>query len=203
MSHDWRLLHDGALSGEENMRRDRELLENQRRPDARPTLRFFRWSSPTLTYGKLQGEGPARQAAQAFGAAHVVRRPTGGGMVLHDKNLSLSLTWPRRSRAFPASSRSLYRTVHQILKTALRECGTETSFFVPETSRKAGPGLCFSEPVTDDLMWRGKKVAGGALRATRWGFLYEGDVRTELVDIAPEMLIEKITAAFRNYFSKG
>jgi lipoyl(octanoyl) transferase len=171
----WRVAVDGPLSGEVNMRRDAARLEELRAPNARPVLRFFEWERPTVTYGRLQSEEKARAYGKACGTEEVVRRPTGGGMVLHNKDLSFSLVWRRGEPLLPDAPKAVYRAVHELARRALSGCGIETEFY-RSASRGGGEGVCFVEPVENDLMWNGTKVLGGALRVTAWGRLYQGNL---------------------------
>src|SRR5688500_5439117 len=109
----WRLRVDQPLSGHDNMRIDADLLEAQKEPGALPVLRLFRWAHPTLSYGRLQNGHEACNMAQMLGASEAVRRPTGGGMVRHDKDLSLSLAWRRDHPSFPRCLKDVYRAVHE------------------------------------------------------------------------------------------
>lgn len=197
----WRLRIDGTLSGEENMRADEELLEEQKRPGAVPVLRFFRWKRPTLSYGRLQDPKQAEQKAKLFQVEEVVRRPTGGGVVRHDKDLSLSLVWRRDHPGFPKCLKDIYRGIHETVQAALRKKGMETSLYVP-VGRTPGEGICFAEPVEDDLMWEGRKILGGALRVTGWGRLYQGNLLTDSWE--PGRTIDELRKAFElNFFHRA
>lgn len=199
----WRLRVDGPLSGAENMRVDEELLALQRTPGALPVLRFFLWWEPTVSYGRLQSPEKVLDRARPLGDTDkFVRRPTGGGLVRHDKDLSLSLAWRRDHSGFPRCLKDIYRALHETVRTALRELGVETALHIPKGRNGGGRGVCFAEPVEDDLLLGGRKVLGGALRVTGWGRLYQGTILPETARVAPDILTARLAIAFGKIFFK-
>src|SRR5207253_6579997 len=70
-------------------------LEAARRDEAPPTLRFYRWHRPTLSLGRHQD--PGERIDHAFRRRQdidLVRRPTGGRAVLHDREVTYSIVLP-------------------------------------------------------------------------------------------------------------
>lgn len=185
------------------MRIDEQLLEGQQDPDAVPTLRFFRWRQPTLSYGRLQDLRQALALAETDKRIlEVVRRPTGGGMVRHDDDLSLSLVWRRDHASFPKCLKDIYRKIHKIAQAALEEKGIETTFHQNTKTGGGRSGLCFAEPAEDDLMFAGDKILGGALRVTSRARLYQGNLRTDLIGIQWEYLAADMEKSFEKTFFK-
>jgi len=93
MNHNWRVIIDESLPGIENMARDAALLqiaENNSQPTT--VIRFYRWMIPTISLGNKQDA--AKSADLEFCRDHgidIVRRPTGGGAVLHHHELTYSI----------------------------------------------------------------------------------------------------------------
>lgn len=193
----WILRVDGPESGEENMRRDREALEAQRDVGAVAVVRFFQWTEPTVSYGRLQNRETAQALSRSLNARAVVQRPTGGGMVLHDKELSFSIAWRRDVLAFPKCFMHVYRSVHQVVADVLRARGFDVTLYQPDQRRGGVPGQCFVEPAEGDVIWMGQKVVGGALKVTSWGRLYQGDIRTEIMNLDKSEMIKDISDEFR------
>lgn len=206
----WRLRVDGAQSGLENMAADAQLLEDQKSPDALPALRFFRWRNPTVSYGRLQNPEWVKTLTKSFHVGltssapiqnmEIVQRPTGGGMVWHDQDLSFSLTWKRDHPSFPKCLKDVYRMIHQTVGDALNRRGIETSFHVKQSSAKPAAGICFVEPAEDDLMWKGKKILGGALRVTSWGRLYQGNLLVGPTGLDVSDAVQSIASVFETNF---
>lgn len=195
----WRLRVDGPSSGHENMRADESLLEAQKDPGALPVLRFFLWAHPTLSFGRLQNSHSARNLGMLSRVTEAVRRPTGGGTVLHDKDLSFSLAWRRDHPGFPACLKDIYRGIHGAVRDGLAERGVRTEFHKPARAGVGG-AVCFESPAEDDLMRGERKVLGGAVRVTAWGRLYQGNLLTEALGGTAGEWAEAFTRAFEKSF---
>ncbi|HMU74704.1 MAG TPA: hypothetical protein PKA08_03785 [Elusimicrobiota bacterium] len=174
----WRVSLEGAGAGEENMRRDAEALDVLRGAREIPRLRVYRWAEPTVSHGRLQDPAAAAAFARSLGVRALVRRPTGGGTVHHTTDVSFSLAWRRDHPAFPSCVRHVYAAIHAVLCRTLREAGLAATLH-PGGARAAAPGLCYDEPVADDVLLGGAKIIGGALRVTPWGCLYQGNLKTK------------------------
>ncbi len=198
-SYPWRLRVDGPASGAENMEADEALLEAQKDPASVPVLRLFRWKHPVLSYGRLCDAHQAANQAMILSAREAVRRPTGGGAVFHDLCLSYSLAWNKDHASFPRSVKEVYRAIHETVREALSSIGVVASF---HPGPSVAGGFCADAPATDDLMFQGKKIVGGAMRVTRWGRLYQGNVwaaEAKLKDNAAEAIAD----AFEKFFFKS
>ena len=90
----WRLLLSPPLGGPENMALDEALMARARRT-GESVLRVYGWSRPTLSLGRNQrAVGLYREQALAERGIGVVRRPTGGRALLHDREITYSVTAP-------------------------------------------------------------------------------------------------------------
>jgi lipoate-protein ligase A len=174
---------DGGHSGAMNMALDEALLEHA----AVPSIRFYQWHSPALSFGYF---GKFTDVA-AYAPAHdLVRRWTGGGIVFHGDDLTYSIVIPVRDPVFAASSMNIYKKIHRALTDALNGIGKRAvvvGSMDPESSclavrpTRAGIGdagyNCFANPVHADVMLNGRKIAGAAQRRTRRGLLQQGSVQ--------------------------
>ena len=90
----WRLLDTGARDGAWNMAADVALMERARRT-GQTVFRAYAWSRPTLSFGRHESTR-ARFSAARIAAADLdtVRRPTGGRALLHDHEVTYSVTAP-------------------------------------------------------------------------------------------------------------
>jgi len=165
----------GAPSAAMNMAIDEALLECV----AVPTIRFYRWLSPALSFGYFG------RFADVAGYQHerdLVRRWTGGGVVLHGEDLTYSLVIPANHAAFHELSMSIYEKVHQALRDALSETGQRAIVAADpdrgDVTDVNAPGYsCFENPVRADVMIDGRKIAGAAQRRTRRGLLQQGSIQ--------------------------
>src|SRR6266480_3876304 len=91
-----------------NMAIDEALLEVANAP----SIRFYRWNSPALSFGYF---GKFADVADYASKRDVVRRWTGGGIVFHGEDLTYSVVIPGRDPVFGESSISIYEKIHRAL----------------------------------------------------------------------------------------
>jgi len=130
------LLLDPPAAGAWNMAVDEALLEAA--AEGQGTLRFYRWSEPTLSLGYFQQYADRRQHEPSRQCA-VVRRPSGGGAILHDIELTYSLAVPSR-HPLALDRLGFYQAVHTALIAVLAEWGIEATMFArPERLAPPSP----------------------------------------------------------------
>src|SRR5215468_6420236 len=154
-----------------------------------PTIRFYRWRSPALSFGYF---GKFSDLAIYASERDLVRRWTGGGIVLHEDDLTYSIVIPARDQAFAESSIVIYESIHRSLCAALNGVGERAlgaELVEPDRIRFANqPGVnseachCFANPVPADVVINGRKVAGAAQRRTRRGLLQQGSIQGIRID---------------------
>src|SRR4051794_27418435 len=81
-----------------------------------PILRFYRWRGPALSFGYF---GRLAEAEKQAGGREIVRRWTGGGIVLHADDLTYSIIVPRTHLSLLRSSLEVYSAVHEAMRRAL------------------------------------------------------------------------------------
>ena len=166
-----------------NMAIDEALLEHA----AVPMLRFYGWRRASLSFGYF---GKFADVAAETEGRDVVRRWTGGGMVLHGTDLTYSLVTPATDPASSHGPTAIYAALHLAIRDALRTEGSEA-----ELAAQAAPKIseaCFANPVRDDVMLHGQKIAGAAQRRTRGGFLHQGSIQ-----------LPGLPVSFREQFASG
>ena len=132
-----RIIHDGAHDGPTNMARDEALLALVGEGKSPPTLRTYLWSPPTISLGYFQKYADYERLDPPAGELPVVRRQTGGGAILHDRELTYSITLPASHPLLADGPNTLSEVAHD----ALRECLGDRSSALP-----AGSGsMSFSE----------------------------------------------------------
>ncbi len=186
MGIDCRLLIDPPASGAWNMAVDEVLLETAA-ASGHATLRFYRWSEPTLSLGYFQ-EYADRFQHPASRQSAVVRRLTGGGAILHDHELTYSLTAPA-GHPWVRERDRLYATLHTALIDALATLGVFAALCKPAAPRpaKGEPLLCFQRRALGDVLVGDTKVAGSAQRRRRGAVLQHGSVLLARAAAAPEL----------------
>ncbi len=176
----WRLI---PLSAPEepvwNMAFDTALLDAP--AGAAPVLRFYQWSRPSLSIGYFQSvEKTVRDHRCAEKKVAVVRRPTGGGLVPHGADLTLSLSLPENHERFAGGVSDSYRAVHTVILSALEPLFAGlafTSCASPLSGRGKNDRVCFEEPVSCDIEWRGNKAVGSSQRRKNGRLLHQTSVQ--------------------------
>ena len=168
--------HSAAM----NMSVDEALLESA----SIPTIRFYRWRSPALSFGYF---GKFSDVAIYAAERDLVRRWTGGGIVFHGDDLTYSIVIPASDPTFDESSIAIYEKIHRALSAALNGIGERAvvaggvdpgSISVARTAGVTAAGYsCFVNPVRADVMIGGRKVAGAAQRRIRRGLLQQGSIQ--------------------------
>ena len=88
-----RLFIDPPAPGSWNMALDETLLESAA-DGGESSLRFYGWSQPTLSLGYFQPYDDRCQHAASRNCP-AVRRASGGGAILHDREITYSFALPR------------------------------------------------------------------------------------------------------------
>jgi lipoate-protein ligase A len=172
----WRVLRDPAGAGAWNMAMDVALARTLR--DREGVLRVYEWSRPTLSFGRNQ---PARERFEHLPfdrigdrGVDVVRRPTGGREVVHERELTYSVVAPASAGLSP---RDLYRTITEAIAEALRSLGVP-AHVTPTQDRVPGLGAgpCFAAPGAGEIEVEGKKIVGSAQVRVGGALLQHGSI---------------------------
>ncbi|MCX8089918.1 MAG: hypothetical protein N3I86_03145 [Verrucomicrobiae bacterium] len=167
----WFYLDSGAGAPDFNMALDEALLEAVSEL-GRPVLRFYGWTLPAASFGYFQ---KIAEVERLTALRPLVRRPTGGGIVPHDRDWTYSLVVPPSHPWYALRAEASYRRAHEWLRDAFARLGVCTQ--LATESRRAGAGQCFAGWEQFDLLWQGRKLAGAAQRRARAGLLIQGSVQ--------------------------
>jgi len=163
-----------------NMSIDEASLETVRIP----TIRFYGWRSPALSFGYF---GKFSDVVTCAVERNLVRRWTGGGIVFHGEDLTYSIVIPANDSVFDKSSIAIYERIHRALAHALNKSGQRAvivggvdpgGMTLSKQAAVSGSDYnCFTNPVRADVMMNGSKIAGAAQRRTRRGLLQQGSIQ--------------------------
>lgn len=149
------------------------------------SLRFYSWSEPTLSLGYFQSyEDRVRHSASL--ECEVVRRCSGGGAIVHDRELTYAFATPCSDR-FLAKPEQLYFAFHNALVELLGQRGIGASLHEGQGGRAQAAFLCFERRSQGDVVVEGKKVAGSAQRRRHAALLQHGSVLLQRSSKAPEL----------------
>lgn len=182
-----RLIFDEPADGAWNMALDEALLETAGRAGQGGCLRFYFWSEPTVSLGYFQRYAD-RQTHAASRGCPLVRRSTGGGAIVHDRELTYSFTTgiPTHVRS---SLADYYDVFHETLIQELAERGIAARLCsaAPPRKRQDEPFLCFLRRAERDVLIGDSKIAGSAQRRRRGALLQHGSVLLQRSAAAPEL----------------
>lgn len=176
----WRLLRSAPLPGAMNMALDDALLQSVADGNSPPVLRLYRWQPAALTLGYAQqvDAGIDIDACRTAGI-DVVRRPTGGRAVLHDREVTYAVIAPA-APPFGATVAESYRVVAGILREALRSLHLPAVLVPGRPRGEQGRAVCFTSPAQHELLIAGCKVAGCAQKRRGTAFLQHGSIPLEM-----------------------
>ena len=188
----WRLIApDGEATGAENMAVDQAMLESVM-AGAPPALRFYRWRPACISLGRNQQAREVfdRDSIAAAGV-DIVRRPTGGGAVLHDRELTYAVAVPAVALGGP---RQTYARVNAALAAGLRVLGIHAEVASPRDRsglRDASRGVCFQAAAPGEILANGRKLVGSAQRREASVILQHGSL---LLDGSQALLADVLGA---------
>jgi len=159
------------------MARDEHLLYDEvLRPAA---LRLYGWQPATISLGYFQRYQQLAGLPDELQRLAVVRRPTGGGAILHDREVTYALIVDDSLLVARRAPSELYRLVHtcwrDALATDVAACRLAPEA-LPLPSPRSGPFFCFEKPARTDLIVDGQKLLGSAQRRIPGRVLQHGSL---------------------------
>lgn len=171
---------DGPADGHVNMAAD-EMLAAEAVRQNRPLARFYRWSERTFSLGGFQRLEQAR-AEPAIASLPLVRRPSGGGGIVHGSDLTYAIAVPR-DHPWGGKPQVLYDTFHEALADVLASRGIPAELHPgPEPHAKDEERLyCFDRRARGDIVVPGPssdghKLLGSAQRRLKSAVLQHGSL---------------------------
>lgn len=180
-----RVLPSMDASGPRQMALDHALLDSVDRDPSSAVFRTYTWTDPTLSLGYFQSVTLAEEDPR-FAGASVVRRPSGGGAIWHDRDLTYALVVPRSLKLAGRAS-DLYRAVHRAIATRLARLGIEVRSRGQEEVPETRPFLCFLDHDPEDLVFQTSKVVGSAQRRRPSAVLQHGSILLQRSPSVPEL----------------
>lgn len=135
-------------------------------------LRFYAWDRPSVSIGYFQS---CTIVPEHFS---FVRRPTGGGLVFHDQDITYTLAVPKSHPFHNADRDDSYRIINDAVIDSLSRLQIDadlTQSDIPDgVDRKTM--VCFTTPTRYDVIHGDHKVAGAAQRRSRHALLHQGSI---------------------------
>ncbi|MCX5642356.1 MAG: lipoate--protein ligase family protein [Candidatus Omnitrophica bacterium] len=173
----WQLIDTNKGTGKYNMEFDLKLLASAEKGEIPPTLRFYRWNPPAVSFGS--GQKPEEEANFDFcrqNGIDIVRRPSGGGAILHEDEITYSFTGQISDHPAFQDLLSSYYIIVEGLMAGLKKIGVNAEV---RGGKSSGPERfipCFALSSRHDLVVNDKKIIGSAQRRKKNAFMQHGSI---------------------------
>jgi lipoate-protein ligase A len=175
--HRWQIVRTPPAVGAFNMACDLFLMDRAR-DSGLGILRVYGWSEPTISFGRHErAVGLYYADTLAAAGLDAVRRPTGGRALLHDREITYSVSMPLADGVRWSSA---YEGVNHLLAEALlalgvpaviaRGAGTTVSHALPDGT------LCFAGVSEGEIAVNGDKLVASAVWRDKSAFLQQGSI---------------------------
>lgn len=167
----WRMIDTGARDPFSNMAFDEAILRGYQMGISGPTLRLYGWHPHAISIGYAQD--PAKLLDTELcrkDSIRFVRRITGGGMIMHQDELTYSLVCSKEDLKIPARVISSYKIISSFLVSFYKNLGIDAAFACDKVSGEAlgrPADLCFSSKEKYDITVSGRKIGGSAQKRVK------------------------------------
>lgn len=192
------ILDTGKKTARENMQIDEQLLQ-ELTLDSSPILHFYDWVNPSATFGYFSHPSKllSSEAVEKY-TLDLAKRPTGGGIIFHQFDFAFSFLLPASHPRFSLNTLENYGFVNRIIATILKQYLKKNDSLgllhclkrlEKEGEEKLFKNFCMAIPTVYDVVSDGRKLAGGAQRRTRVGFLHQASIALVL---PPESFLKDV-----------
>jgi lipoate-protein ligase A len=178
--NEWILILDKKpLAGSLNMAVD-DFLFQSLNSEPQTYLRFYGWKRPTVSLGYSQDIRKVVDVEYCQkNGIDIVRRMTGGKLVLHHKEVTYSLCSSDKE-TFTSTLADSYRLISQALMRGFEKMGVKSYLAdAPPNSYVRGNLPCFSYPARNEIEVEGKKIVGSAQKRAGSKFIQHGSIPLE------------------------
>lgn len=169
-----RIIPVGIYNEKWNMAADEYLMLNSQIP----TLRFYQWEKPTLSFGKsnTNTDGLDFKVLKKFDIQAVIRK-TGGKTVLHHHEITYSFT--AKQESFNLGILACYQKISALLQRAFLSLGVSCQ--MKKINKRLQDSLiCFKEISSYELTAGAKKLVGSAQKRQASRILQHGSILLDL-----------------------
>ena len=175
-----------AASGVENMRTDEALLDACALGTLSRIVRIYGFAPPCLSLGRMQSDACVDFDACTRDGVEVVRRPSGGSAVLHDREVTYAVVCRTDDADLGGTVLESCARIHRVIADALATLGVETTAHAEtgaraaEEVRRSAVADCFSRPSEHEILdLQGQKLVGSAQARRGHALLQHGSVLLE------------------------
>lgn len=195
----WRVIVSDKLSAAENMAIDEALFNGVMDQTSPPTIRFYDWLKPTASFGYNQAwkKEIDPDQLQKFDF-DLVRRPTGGRLVLHYDEVTYAVVAPAAGKLAGNVIQS-YSEISRALKEGFMRMGMDVDLEKGDLSvehQRQEKNPCFTSSSRYELKFKNKKIVGSAQVRRKDVILQHGSIllhhdQSKVADILPGLVSEQ------------
>ena len=176
-----RLIQSGHCDAATNMAIDEAIFLSYQEGLTEPTLRLYGWKPAAISFGHSQNaEELINLNACASEGIDIVRRPTGGGIIFHDNELTYSIVLSQADIGISYRVKESFEAITSFLLAYYRSLGAEANFAKdtvkrPFLAHSIAP-FCFSRNEEYDILVNGRKCGGNAQKRKKNVILQHGSI---------------------------
>lgn len=190
----WKFLKHGRCLPQDTMAKDLELFEAVRNGSSAGAFRIYHWAEPAVTIGYHQKDFLFHDRSLVL---PVLKRPTGGGAVLHVDDVTFSLSM-KTEGLLPSGIPACSERISGIFARAFRSCGLDVKL---HGGRHRFSEACFSRSSPAELVAADSKVLGLALLRRGKYLLVQGTIPLNMdVDLSQRVFGERLQAEVKGIF---
>lgn len=174
----FRLIKTGHKDAATNMAIDEAMFICRSRKTNTPVFRIYGWKSPSISVGRSQKPQDILNLERCRQKnISVVRRPTGGGMLLHDKEVTYSVALNQDDLSLPKGVKKSFEEMTSFLIDAYKLLGVTSDFSKKTVKDPHGISqLCLLRTEEYDITIKNKKIGGNAQARKKETILQHGSV---------------------------
>lgn len=171
----WRIIDDSPHNAFANMAIDEAISQAVRRGASPPTVRLYQWSRPSVSIGYFQKISDINNAYCRDLDYPVVRRITGGTAILHEHELTYSISARTDLEEFRGGLLKNYVAVSNALLHALKLVNINAHINLKRGKPLRDPS-CFRASSYGEITVESNKIIGSAQKRYTDGFLQQGSI---------------------------
>lgn len=176
------MILSGFSDAATNMAVDEALFVSYKENVSIPTLRLYGWRPAAISIGYNQNaEDLLNLEACSQQNIAVVRRPTGGGIIFHDREVTYSLVLAQSDIGLSWRVKESFEAITSFLLECYRGLGAFACFAKDATApdprhKHSIAPFCFSRNEDYDILVNGKKLGGNAQKRRHGVILQHGSI---------------------------
>lgn len=176
MIYAWRFIDSGHCTAAYNIALDEAIAVAVRKNNAPPTLRLYEWNTPSVSIGCFQKISDVDIDYCIEKRIPIVRRPTGGRAILHNKELTYSFSVKTIQGIFSRGLLDSYTKISNVFALAFSKIGLAPEIkLIKDTCHTRSP-LCFHSTSYGEITINNKKIIGSAQKRWTNGLLQQGSI---------------------------